>query len=320
MKRNRYKWDPELLDWVPAKITWHHGMTRVGIGGALVLLVATGIFVAFDLVSSSPEELALMEENRYLQAEVLAAETRITHFEERLDELELRDQEIYRVMLQVDDIPGAVREVGVGGSESYEEYNRFSTSTASILSRVDGQLDRLERRVNLQSTSTQELMALAKTFEERIEEIPSIMPSTGHLTSSFGMRQHPIIKTRRHHPGVDITTPTGTPVHATAFGVIEEVIHSRYGYGIHILISHPTAGYKTLYGHLSAVMANIRPGQRVKRGQVIARSGNTGLSEAPHVHYEVQDAKGRALNPRPFLALQLSASEYRAILNKAAQE
>ena len=287
----------------------------------VALLIAAAIAVATSYLVKSSRELALIEENRELQAQLVTAENRITGLSGRLNELEERDQELYRVLLQTDRIPSAVREVGVGGSEPYGEFNRFSTSTAKILTNLISKLDQLERRIQLQSSSTHELLELADMFEKRVEELPSIMPSTGKLGPMFfRMRMHPIYKTYRFHQGADIITPVGTPVYATAAGIVEEVEQRRSGYGIHILLRHPASGYMTLYAHLSEAMPNIQPGQRVIRGQRIALSGNTGLSVAPHVHYEVRDSQGRAINPFPFLAHDMSTSEYQAIVDAALQK
>ena len=318
MARKRYYWNEAQLDWVPATGTWRDGLARSMIVGGLVVVLALGISVAFDFMRTSPEELALKEENKILQTQVASADERIAAFSEHLDELALRDQTLYRIMLQVNTIPDAVRQVGIGGSQPYEEFNRLSMPTAHLLTHVEEQLGQLERRLNLQAVSTRELLALAEKYEVRNRELPSIMPAKGRLTSPFGMRQHPIYDTRMHHAGVDITIPSGSPVFATADGVIAQVVRKQSGYGIHIIISHPASGYQTLYGHLSEVMPSVQPGHPVKRGQMVALSGNTGLSAAPHLHYEVHRMDGTKLNPYPFLAPQMSASEYQAILDEAA--
>ena len=319
MKQERYEWRQDLLALVPSQRRWPRVLARAGIAVASVLAVAA-FAVAFDLLDTSPEELYLQQENRFLQEQLAATTERIQDFSDRLDELEGRDQEIYRVMLQADSIPAAVRMVGVGGSEPEGEFNRFSPTTAELVGNLSAQLDRMERRFALQSGSTAELLAQANAFEARTRELPSIMPATAPLTSFFGYRTHPIYKTRRFHAGIDFTTRVGTPVYATGDGIVEAVEWQRNGYGTHIVIRHPAAGYKTLYGHLSKVMSSVQPGKRVKRGQLIALTGNSGLSAAPHLHYEVHDINGQKLNPLPFLAPDLSASEYRDILDMAVQE
>ena len=112
---------------------------------------------------------------------------------------------------------------------------------------------------------------------------------------------------------MDIPVLRGTPVYATGDGIVEKAGYSG-GYGLRVLIRHPIAGYKTLYAHLSKIPAHIRPGRSVTRGEQIALSGNTGLSAAPHVHYEVQDLDGRKLNPIRFIAPSMTPQQYKALL------
>lgn len=118
-------------------------------------------------------------------------------------------------------------------------------------------------------------------------------PVPGVITSGFGLRYHPILHKTRMHKGVDFRAPSGTPVRAAASGV---VVASQYmrGYGNVVLIAHGS-NISTLYAHLSR--SYVRAGQSVQRGQVVAASGSTGLSTAPHLHFEVHDARGRAINP-----------------------
>ncbi len=319
MKREVFIWDRERMEWTPLVLTRRQRWIRRAWLGVIVMGCATLLHLGADFLVTTPEELALLYENRALQAQVVSADARFEVLAERLDALELQDAELYRVMLQVDAVPEALRQVGTGGTKPHEELSRFSPSTARLLGQLEQQMDQLERRLDLQAGSTRELMALSETHVVRSNELPAIMPAMGRLTSSFGMRRHPIYKTRRHHDGIDITIPSGSPVYATADGVVSEVNRGRTGYGIHIVIRHETSGLQTLYAHLQEVMPSIQPGRRVKRGQHIALSGNTGLSVAPHLHYEVHTLDGVKLNPFPYLAPQMSASEYAAILDLSAR-
>ncbi|MCY4172280.1 MAG: M23 family metallopeptidase [Bacteroidetes bacterium] len=115
------------------------------------------------------------------------------------------------------------------------------------------------------------------------------------------------------HSGVDISVPNNSPVYATGAGFVE-LIDYDFGYGNYIIIDHPDAGYKTLYGHLNSAISNLKVGDEVLRGQQIALSGNTGLSTAPHVHYEVRDHNNNALDPLNFFGPSMTPNEYRDFL------
>ena len=125
---------------------------------------------------------------------------------------------------------------------------------------------------------------------------PSIWPAFGHVTSPYGWRIHPITKRKQFHKGIDIANIEGTPIRVAADGRV--VLTGWEGsYGKLVVIDH-SHGFSTRYGHNSKIL--VKPGQRVKRGQVIALMGNTGMSTGPHLYYEIW-YKGKALNPRRYL-------------------
>ena len=256
----------------------------------------------------------MQEENVALQEQLDLAGQRIQDFASRLDELSESDQNLYRLLLQADPISEDVRQVGIGGADPYAKFDRFSSSTAKLLRETAQQLDQLERQISLQNSSYRELSDLAETHQLALEQLPAIMPADGKVTSFFGMRHHPILKIRKLHPGVDIPLDTGTPIFATGDGIVEKAEYNVNGYGYHVVVMHPKAGYKTLYAHLSKIPDHIRPGRQVKRGERLGLSGNTGLSKAPHLHYEVHDMEGRRLNPIRFFAPSMTPQQYKALL------
>jgi murein DD-endopeptidase MepM/ murein hydrolase activator NlpD len=158
--------------------------------------------------------------------------------------------------------------------------------------------------------------------EEMLACTPAIQPIANktlkEISSGFGWRIQPLYKIRQFHPGQDFAAQIGTPVYATANGVVEKVESSFHGYGNNIIINHGF-GYKTLYGHLSGFA--VKEGQKVKRGATIGYVGNTGMSTGPHLHYEVikNDEK---INPINFFFNDLTAEQYDQILqlsNNAGQ-
>ena len=315
MSKNRYyHYDHETCSYVevePSRTKLYVQLSAMAVSTlVLALLLALGL----DRTVESPQELALQEENVALQEQLGLAGQRIQNFASRLDELSEADQNLYRLLLQADPISEDVRQVGVGGTDPYEKFDRFSSSTSKLLRETAQQLDQLERQISLQNSSYRELSDLAETHQLALEQLPAIMPANGKVTSFFGMRNHPILKIRKLHPGVDIPVDTGTPVYATGDGFVEKAEYNVNGYGYHVVIVHPKAGYKTLYAHLSKIPSNIQPGRRVKRGERVGLSGNTGLSKAPHLHYEVHDLEGGRLNPIRFFAPSMTPQQYKALL------
>jgi murein DD-endopeptidase MepM/ murein hydrolase activator NlpD len=126
------------------------------------------------------------------------------------------------------------------------------------------------------------------------------------------MRHHPILKVSRMHKGVDILVGTGTPVYATGDGIVMRAGRSS-GFGINVVLQHPKAGYETVYAHFSRLAEGITEGRRVKRGDLIGYSGNTGLSKSPHLHYEVHELGGRALNPIYFFAPSMTPQQFKEL-------
>ena len=313
MAGTKYEFDERTLTYVEVR---ESRLGPVVWTTAAVLAVGLGVAFAMDWASTSPQEVALRIENRALQDQLVATSERLTGFSTQLDDLGSTDRELYRLILQAEDISEDVRQVGVGGTDPYRAFDRFSSSSAELLRSVASGLDQIERRIVLQSASYSELNDLALERKDALRELPTIAPTTGRLSSFFGMRNHPILRIRRHHGGVDFSVPRGSPVYATGDGIVEEIGNEPSGYGRFIIIDHPNAGYKTLYAHLQSTLPGMRSGKRVSRGEQIALSGNTGLSSAPHVHYEVRDQRNVQINPIRFL-VNMTPSEHKALVELA---
>ena len=314
MRLRKYHIDPRTLEPVSAP----YGFVRPLLwGGALLVGFVAGWFVVGLLVTSVQERI-LMAENQALQEELSKSRQRVSGLSDQLENLSETDRELYRLILQADSIPGDMRQVGVGGVDPYARFDGFSKSTSELLRDHAELLDQLERQVNLQTASFEYLETLGIKRIEALAQLPAISPTKGgRIASGFGYRLHPILHYRRMHSGLDIAVPRDSPVYATGAGVIEDIGYSNIGYGRYVLIDHPEAGYKTLYGHLDSVLPNIREGVKVVRGQQIAKSGNTGLSVAPHVHYEVRDHDNNALDPRYFLGPSMTPQQYQELLDRA---
>ena len=321
MPQNRvYYYDHDACTFVEVEPSRKGLWLKVGAVVSLSLvLTAVGVGVLSSALSS-PAQIAQAEEIDALRGQLTQAQARLTSFSEELDDLAETDREIYRTVLNAEPITEGEFRMGVGGAED-ERFARYSTPTAELLTETSATFDRLERQLELQSRSYHEILSLAGQRDAVLRQQPAILPLKGaRLTSGFGMRFHPILRVSRMHAGVDFPTPVGTPLYAAGDGTVS-FVGTQSGYGNVIEIEHPLAGKLTRYAHLSRVADGVRVGSAVTRGQTVAYSGNTGLSTAPHLHYEVRllDEARTPLNPVTTFVPGVTPTEYRSILRASRQ-
>src|SRR5574343_15717 len=237
---------------------------------------------------------------------------------EVLEAIESRDNNIYRIYFNTTPISEEERKADFGGVNRYKDLQGYNNS--ELMENTTKRVDILTKELVIQSKSLDEIVALAKQKEKLLAAIPAIQPVKNedlkHMASGYGYRSDPFTKIRKFHYGMDFTARTGTPVYDTGDGVVYKADASLSGYGNHIEINHGY-GYKTLYAHLSKY--KCRPGQRVKRGDIIGYVGSTGRSQAAHLHYEVFKGSER-VNPLNFYYGSISAKEYIEISKLANQE
>lgn len=239
-----------------------------------------------------------------LRAENLLLSEKLRNYEKRLDELNSRMDELIkfdtqlRVMADLEPIDEDVRKVGVGGSLPIEkELRELDPPVAERVESFSSKLDQLMRHTELQFRSFEEIESHLEKSENLRNHTPSIRPCRGWLVSGFGYRKDPFTGKRKFHEGIDIAGPVGTPVYATADGVVESVKYHRGGYGLTIVIDHGY-GFKTVYAHLS--LSKVKRYQRVKRGEIVGLLGRSGRTTGPHLHYEVR-VTGKARNPLTYI-------------------
>jgi murein DD-endopeptidase MepM/ murein hydrolase activator NlpD len=315
-EQRTYTFDNESCSFVEVESTPWEKVRKLVWVAFFAILVAGVATLGLDRVIDTPEELALLDENRVLQQQLESVNQRLDDVATDLMEIRETDEELYRVLLNAQGISDDVAQVGIGGTDPYPQFNRFSESASELLTDNAAKIDRLERLLMLQSSSYRELTELAEEHEEQLRQMPAIQPVNGRITSGYGIRFHPVLKVRRMHPGLDFHAPVGTPIYATGDGVIKEA-RAGGGLGRYVKVLHETAGYLTVFAHMSEIVPGLRAGQSVQRGDLLGYSGNTGLSEAPHLHYEVRDLDGNQLNPLHFLAPSMTPSEYERLLQEA---
>ncbi|MEM9325454.1 MAG: M23 family metallopeptidase [Bacteroidota bacterium] len=320
MARIKYYYDTESCRYERIKVsTWDIIVNSLGFI-TVAMLLAVGIVIAYMRYFESPEEAALRKENDELKYYFELLSEEMTEANEMLGALEDRDDNIYRVIFQVEPIAEEIRNAGIGGANRYKELLEKGLTQEGLILETHKKIDKLKRQMYIQTTSYDSIMALAKNKEKFLAALPAIQPVSNkqlkRLSSGFGYRIDPYLKVRRKHNGVDFSLPKGTPVYSTGDGVVKMVKTSFAGYGKQIEIDHGY-GYVTKYAHLE--MFNVRRGQKVKRGDIIAYSGNSGKSTAPHLHYEVKK-DGVAINPVYYFSKDVTAEEFEEILRLASIE
>ena len=232
-----------------------------------------------------------------------------------MQDIQQRDDNLYRVVLQADPVSDAVRKAGYGGTNRYEQLRDMAN--ADLVINTTQKLDMLNRQLYIQSKSFDEVVDLCKSHDEMLKCIPAIQPVSNKdlkkTASGYGVRIDPIYKTTKFHAGMDFSASPGTPVYATGDGVVVKAGWET-GYGNTIEVNHGF-GYLTRYAHLSAY--KVRPGQKVVRIEVIGAVGSTGKSTGPHLHYEVH-VKGKVQNPVNYYFMDLSAEDYDKMIQIAA--
>ena len=248
----------------------------------------------------------LTAENDMLKGQLRMLSGRLSSLEQRLTTLNDQGNE-FRLLVDLPKIDEDTRKAGIGGTEDNLDFG-FSSNVNDLLGSLHHSMDRAERELQLQYRSYQEVDATYEKNKVRFAHLPAIKPMVGYYdVHSFGMRMHPVLHIRKMHEGLDIANDVGTPVYAAADGVIEFAGRTGGGYGIMVEINHGY-GYTTAYAHLSKVL--VREGQKVKRGDLIAKSGRTGLVSGPHLHYEVR-YKGVRQNPIDYFFDDISVQDYR---------
>lgn len=280
--------------------------------------IVTGLLIVFIVFKyiDSPKEKFLRQENEDMKQRYSILSDRLNELEMQMDELENRDNNVYREIFGANPIPDSVRTKVVEKKNEVKLVARMG-ETELVISMTD-QLNQMALRQKFQEKSYVEIANLVKNKEKLINATPSIQPVSNknldRIASGFGYRIDPVYKDRRLHPGLDFTAPSGTPIYATADGTVSDAGFNTGGYGNRVMINHGF-GYQTLYGHMSKIKARV--GEKVKRGEVIGYVGSTGKSTGPHCHYEVHRS-GRQVDPIYYFYNDLTPAQFDRILKLAA--
>lgn len=320
MAKVKYYYDSENLAYRKIKTK---RSTKLGYAALFLLASALFGFLSFVILLNTPffetpKDRLLTREIQNFKLQYAILNKKMDEIEAVLESIEERDNNIYRNYFNTAPIPDEQRKAGFGGINRYAELEGYNNSDLVI--NTSKRVDMISKQLAIQSKSLDEILKLAKEKNKLLAAIPAIQPirneNLKQIASGFGYRSDPFTKVRKFHEGMDFSARTGTPIYATGDGVIARADNTASGYGNHVVIRHGF-GYETLYGHLSKY--HCRPGQSVKRGDVIGFVGSTGRSEAPHLHYEVHKG-GEVVNPLNYYYGNISAAEYVVITKLANQE
>ncbi|MBR2262338.1 MAG: M23 family metallopeptidase [Paludibacteraceae bacterium] len=308
MAKAKFQFNPKTLSFERIDNTIRHRIKNFMSHLASGLLMGLAFFIIFALFIPSPHEKELRSENAELESRYKLLSSQLNELKEVLTDIEQRDDQLYRVVVQADPVAANLRRL----SHSQSKFDDIREKTNSVIAaETVEKLDNIRRQMYIQSVSFDEVINLVRNKEEMLLCIPGIQPVKNkdlkRMASGFGYRIDPIYKTPKFHAGMDFSGNIGSEIYATGKATI---IHQGWmqGYGNCIILDHGY-GYKTLYGHLDHYVKNLHVGSKVNRGDVIAYMGNTGKSTGPHLHYEVH-YRDKVTDPRNFYYIDLSPKEY----------
>ncbi len=306
-RRKHYRINSETLQLERIEHGFRYWLRRSGgyiLGGICIGILFFYVFLYFF---PSPREASLMQYNKNLIAQLDLMNKQVDQLQIVMSDMAQRDDNLYRAILGAEPIPLSTR---LGATQQVSYYDSIARMTnVQLAAEVQRKVDILEKEMYVQARSYEEVVELAKNQEVRMENIPAIQPVLNkdlkRMASGYGWRVDPVYHIRRFHEGMDFSAPIGTEIFATGNST---VIFAgwKQGYGQTVDLDHGF-GYTTRYAHCSKLL--VRPGQKVKRGDVIALVGNTGKSVGPHLHYEVH-YQGRPIDPRNFYFYDLSPEDY----------
>jgi murein DD-endopeptidase MepM/ murein hydrolase activator NlpD len=282
-------------------------LTGIGLGAAC--------FILLIVIFGSPSEKELRAENSRMAAQYNLLSKRLDEALDVLEDIQLRDDNMYRVVFQAEPISAEIRKSGYDANLRYEELMGMANSNLVI--NTTQKMDLLEKQLYIQSKSFDDVVKMSKNREQMLHAVPAIQPVSNkdlrQTASGYGWRVDPVYGTRKFHSGMDFSANQGTDVYATGDGTVIQAGWEGL-YGNMVVISHGF-GYVTKYAHLSSI--KVQRGKKVVRGEVIGAVGNTGKSTGPHLHYEVH-YKGQVMNPVNYYFMDLSAADYDRMIQLAA--
>lgn len=265
MSKIRYRFNRKTLNYERAVTSMRTHVFRVlSFLGTASVIGALAVVIAFNFFDS-PKEKQLRRELEKMKLQYNLVNERIENMNKVIEDLEHRDDNIYRAIFEAEPISNDIRKAGFGGVDQYADLEGFDNS--QLMLKLTQKVDRLTKEIYIQSKSYDEVIKMVEGKKQLLASIPAIMPISNkdlsHTPSGFGWRMHPIYKISKMHTGMDFTASLGTIIYATGDGTVEVADSKSAGYGSHVVINH-SFGYETLYAHMSKIL--VKKGQHVQRG------------------------------------------------------
>ena len=307
MSKIKYKFNPESLKFDKVRTSVIRTGVKVFTFVTATIAVAFLYYFLFSQFFSTPKERILSREINQMMENYAYLTKNMQQIEDVLADIQQRDSNLYRTIFESEPVPLTILRAGFGGVNRYEALEGFSNSDLMIEN--TRRIDILLTQLRVQSNMMDDMMRSAQEKSEQLQNYPSIQPIENrdltHTAAGFGMRMHPIYRTKRFHNGIDFAAPVGTPVWATAAGEVVETLYNS-AQGGKVIIDHKN-GYKTVYNSLDRY--SVRTGQKINRGEIIGTVGNPGMSTAPHLHYEVHK-NGKPVDPVNYFFGELSPAAF----------
>ena len=271
----KFFYNAETCQYEPVRLSAGKVIRRGLVFFGFSMLMGVGVsFLYYGYYVRFKEASSLELENEALRFYYEKLEGEMERVQSSLMNLRERDDDIYRVVFEVDPVPGTVRQAGVGGTRRYKDLLNKNLVSEDMVLRALRRAENLKHQISIQQSSYEELLQLGLSKNKRLASVPSTQPVSNktlkRLSSGFGNRIDPIYKVRKFHPGVDFAAPQGTPVYATGNAKVVKVAYAPRGYGRYLVLDHGYH-YQTLYAHLRRT--TVRQHQVVKRGELIGYVG-----------------------------------------------
>jgi len=310
MAKIKYRFNPESLRFDKVKTSFRKTIVKVFTFFTATLAVTVLYYFIYVHFFSTPKERILTREINQMTVNYSGLIEKLQLIEGALVDIQQRDSNIYRTIFESEPVPQTVLRAGFGGVYRYEALEGYSNSELMI--ETTRRSEMLLHQLRIQSKAMNEMFEKASEKSEQLRSLPAIQPIENklltHAAAGFGMKMHPIYRIKSHHEGMDFAAPVGTPVRATGDGQVVET-QSAGAQGIKVVIDHGYE-YKTVYAHLDRFA--VITGQKVTRGEIIGNVGNTGMSTAPHLHYEVHK-NGKPVDPINYFFNELTPAAFARI-------
>ncbi|MFP4487925.1 MAG: M23 family metallopeptidase [Bacteroidales bacterium] len=312
MARTRYFFDKKELVYKEMRLSFARRLLRFLSIFIFSLILAVAYGVGFKHFFGSPKEKKLQSELDEIKYKYNLLDKDFDRIDRELAEVVSVEDNVYRPVFNMEKIPPSFRQSGFGGTRKYTELEGYENS--ELIVSATRSVDELLRKIYIQSRSFEEIIPVASEWKDSISHIPFVRPVNVDIPLGDGLKyreKHPVLGSPQWHYGQDFTAPSGTEVFVTGDGVVSRAGWNPYGFGNMVEVDH-AYGFKTIYGHLSDV--KVSRGTKVKRGDLIGLSGNTGVSSGPHLHYEIH-YNGRVQNPLYFFDDDLTMDEYNRMID-----